>query len=151
LQLPDQYALGLTYSTPGIFYTTAGSLPFDPNARIPNNTSEPYTHQWLGYMLSTENLPQMIPASNGDDGQTVHESYANRVCMGLAALGVHGVSPTFTSGDYSVGDVPSILPIVNSHKYSVSVTTVGATVYMLEAAAPFPGGGFSDNAGVVPV
>ncbi|KAI6018296.1 hypothetical protein EDC04DRAFT_3093363 [Pisolithus marmoratus] len=75
----DQYVFGPTYATPGIFYTTAVSLPFDPDARIPNNT--------------------------------IHDPYANRVCMGLAALGVHGVSLTFASGDYSVGDVPNILPI----------------------------------------
>ena len=41
--LPDtQFAFGLTFPTPGIFYTTAGSPPFIPDAITPTNTNEPY-------------------------------------------------------------------------------------------------------------
>ncbi|KAI6043198.1 hypothetical protein EDC04DRAFT_2653666 [Pisolithus marmoratus] len=57
----------------------------------------------------------MISADYGNDGQTVHEPYANRVCVALAAL---------ASCPY--------------------VTTVGATIDMPEAAASFPGRVASD-------
>ncbi|KAI6018307.1 peptidase S8/S53 domain-containing protein [Pisolithus marmoratus] len=158
--LDAQYAFGLTYPTPGTFYTTAGSPPFDPDAHTPNNTNEPYTY-WLEYMLSAENLPQTISTSYGDDEQTVPESYADRVCMGLAALGARGVSLTFASGDYGVGDGDSNpetqLCFSNDGRNMTMfvpmfpascpyVTTVGGTNYIPETAASFSGGGFSNYA-----
>ncbi|KAI6016231.1 Pro-kumamolisin, activation domain-containing protein [Pisolithus marmoratus] len=95
--LDSQYAFGLTYPTPRTFYTTSGSPPFDPDARVPNNTNEPYTY-WLEYMLSAENLPQTISTSYDDDEQTVIcESCVRR---GWLALGATVVSPLHFFGDY---------------------------------------------------
>ncbi|KAI6018299.1 peptidase S8/S53 domain-containing protein [Pisolithus marmoratus] len=173
--LDAQYAFGLTYPTPGTFYTTAGSPPFDPDAHTPNNTNEPYTYvsaltmpacfisgegrQWLEYMLSAENLPQTISTSYGDDEQTVPESYADRVCTGLAALGARGVFLTFASGDYGVGDGDSNpetqLCFSNDGSNTTMfvpmfpascpyVTTVGGTMYIPETAASFSSGGLSN-------
>ncbi|KAI6006446.1 peptidase S8/S53 domain-containing protein [Pisolithus marmoratus] len=156
--LDSQYAFGLTYPTPRTFYTTPGPPPFDPDARVPNNTNEPHTH-WLEYMLSAENLPQTISTSYGDDEQTVPESYANRVCAGLAALGARGVSLTFSSGDYGVGDgdfnPETQLCFSNDGRNTTIfipsfpascpyVTTVGGTIYIPGTAASFSGGGFSN-------
>ncbi|KAI6034593.1 peptidase S8/S53 domain-containing protein [Pisolithus microcarpus] len=156
--LDSQYAFGLTYPTPRTLYTTAGSPPFDPDLHVPNNTNEPYSY-WLEYMLSAENLPQTISTSYGDDEQTVPESYANRVCMGFAALGARGVSLTFSSGDYGVGDgdpnPETQLCFSNDGRNTTMfipsfpascpfVTTVGGTIYIPETAASFSGGGFSN-------
>ncbi|KAI6152381.1 peptidase S8/S53 domain-containing protein [Pisolithus tinctorius] len=156
--LDSQYAFGLTYPTPGTFYTTAGSPPFDPDARTPNNTNEPYSY-WLEYMLSAENLPQTISTSYGDDEQTVPESYANRVCTGFAALGTRGVSITFSSGDNGVGDGDSnpetqkcfsndgrntTMFIPDFPAACPYVTTVGGTAHIPETAASFSSGGFSN-------
>ena len=42
---PDtQYAFGLTYPTPGTFYTTGGSPPFIPDALETTDSNEPYAN-----------------------------------------------------------------------------------------------------------
>lgn len=41
--LDVQFAFGLTFPTPGTFWTTAGSPPFVPDALTPTDTNEPYT------------------------------------------------------------------------------------------------------------
>lgn len=40
--LDTQFALGLTYPTPGTFYSTGGSPPFTPDDTTPTNSNEPY-------------------------------------------------------------------------------------------------------------
>jgi tripeptidyl-peptidase I len=62
--------------------------------------------QWLDFVLSQDaaDLPQVFSTSYGDDEQTVPESYAKRVCAGMAQLGARGVTLFFSSGDGGVGD-----------------------------------------------
>ncbi|KAL4076338.1 peptidase S8/S53 domain-containing protein [Scleroderma yunnanense] len=156
--LDAQFMFGLTYPTPGTFYSTAGLAPFDPDTLTPTNTNEPYSY-WLQYMLSSDSLPQIISTSYGDDEQTVPESYANRVCSGFAALGARGVSLMFSSGDSGVGDgdpnSTTQTCFSNDGKNTTIflptfpascpyVTTVGGTMNIPEIAASLSGGGFSN-------
>ncbi|KAH9921162.1 tripeptidyl peptidase A [Fomitopsis serialis] len=156
--LDTQYAFSLTYPTPGTFYTTGGSPPFIPDDLEPTDTNEPYM-QWLGYVLSAEDLPQSISTSYGDDEQTVPYSYATRVCAEFAQLGARGVSIMFSSGDGGVGDGdpdPATQECYSNDGRNVTmfipefpascpyVTAVGATSEVPEIAAWFSGGGFSN-------
>jgi tripeptidyl-peptidase-1 len=69
--LDTQFAFGLTYPTPGTFYSTGGSPPFTPDVTTPNNTNEPYD-DWLQYMatLPDNQVPPTISTSYGDHEQT---------------------------------------------------------------------------------
>jgi len=93
--LDTQFALGLSFPTPGTFFSTGGSPPFNPDVLTPANTNEPYddvsgvfpffysadvlTHsfgachiQWLHFMLGLRDgaIPQTITTSYSDDEQT---------------------------------------------------------------------------------
>ncbi|KAF8841599.1 subtilisin-like protein [Paxillus ammoniavirescens] len=156
--LDTQFAFGLTYPTPGTFYSTGGEPPYIPDMVTPTDTNEPYSY-WLDYISSQEYIPQTISTSYGDDEQTVPFTYASRVCSGFAALGARGVSLMFSSGDGGVGDgdpdpatqecyantganrtvflpeFPAACPYV---------TSVGGTVNVPETAVFFSSGGFSN-------
>ncbi|KAB5591885.1 Tripeptidyl-peptidase I [Ceratobasidium theobromae] len=150
--LDVQYAGAITYPTPNIFYSTAGSPPYIPDSNTPTNTNEPYL-DWVNYVLSKYSLPQTISTSYGDDEQTVPLDYAIRVCNSFAQLGARGVSVLFASGDFGVGagdcktndgtnrtrfqpTFPASCPFV---------TTVGATYKVSpEIGVAFSQGGFSN-------
>ncbi|KAF2862115.1 tripeptidyl peptidase-like protein [Piedraia hortae CBS 480.64] len=100
--LDAQWVLGMSWPVPLYAWNTGGSPPFIPDLATTTNTNEPYL-VWLNYVLSQRNLPQVISTSYGDDEQTVPESYARRVCAGLAQLGARGITVLFSSGDYGVG------------------------------------------------
>ncbi|KAG6899603.1 hypothetical protein C0993_008764 [Termitomyces sp. T159_Od127] len=91
----------------------------------------------------------------------VPKSYALRVCNGLAQLGARGVSLTFSSGDFGVGDGdpdPATQQCFTNDGTNTTrfqplfpascpyVTSVGGTVGVPEVAVTrfFSGGGFSD-------
>jgi hypothetical protein len=40
--LDIQFGLGMSFPTPGTFYSTGGSPPFQPDARTQSNSNEPY-------------------------------------------------------------------------------------------------------------
>ncbi|KAI0048684.1 tripeptidyl peptidase A, partial [Auriscalpium vulgare] len=156
--LDVQLALGITFPTPGTFYTTGGSPPFIPDIDNPDDTNEPYT-AWLDFVLAQETLPQTISTSYGDNEQTVPESFAKRVCAGFAQLGARGVSLMFSSGDGGVGDGdpdPDTQTCLTNDGRNVTnfiptfpascpfVTAVGGTIYIPEVAVDFSGGGFSN-------
>ncbi|KZT68040.1 tripeptidyl peptidase A [Daedalea quercina L-15889] len=149
--LDTQYAFGLTYPTPGTFYTTGGSPPFTPDDLEPTDSNEPYAE--------ANDLPQSISSSYGDDEQTVPYSYAARVCAEFAQLGARGVSVMFSSGDGGVGDGdadPATQECYSNDGRNATefipgfpascpyVTAVGATSQVPEIAAWFSGGGFSN-------
>ncbi|KAH7923659.1 subtilisin-like protein [Leucogyrophana mollusca] len=156
--LDTQFGFGLTYPTPGTFYSTYGEPPYIPDALETTNTNEPYSY-WLDYVLSMSDLPQAISTSYGDDEQTVPYSYAVRACNGFAALGARGVSILFSSGDYGVGDGdpdPATQQCFTNDGRNVTafipefpascpyVTSVGGLVNIPETAVFFSGGGFSN-------
>ncbi|KAG2115755.1 peptidase S8/S53 domain-containing protein [Suillus discolor] len=159
--LDTQFSFGLTWPTPGTFYSTRGEPPFDSDLLTASDTNEPYSY-WLEYVLSQVKIPQSISTSYGDDEQSVPQSYATRICNGMAALGARGVSVMFSSGDGGVGDgvaiadeplghqcysndelkTPKFLPVFPAS--CPYVTAVGGTVNIPETAASFSGGGFSN-------
>ncbi|KDQ08888.1 hypothetical protein BOTBODRAFT_37586 [Botryobasidium botryosum FD-172 SS1] len=156
--LDVQYAGGISYPTPNIFWSTGGSPPFIPDLVTPTNTNEPYA-DWLDYVLglSAEELPQTITTSYGDDEQTVPRDYAIRVCNELAQLGARGVTLFYSSGDFGVGgnNKTRNTCITNDGTNTVSflpafpascpyVTAVGGTTNLTEVAVNFSGGGFSN-------
>ncbi|KAF5359013.1 hypothetical protein D9758_004874 [Tetrapyrgos nigripes] len=101
--LDVQFAYGLSFPTPGTFWSTAGRPPFKPDLSTPENTNEPY-NDWLDFVLAQHHVPLVISSSYGDSEQTVPEEYARRACTRFAELSARGVTLTFSSGDGGVGD-----------------------------------------------
>ena len=64
-----QFAFGLTFPTPGTFWSTGGSPPFTPDDLTPTNSNEPYL-DWLAFILKQKTIPQTISTSYADDEQT---------------------------------------------------------------------------------
>ncbi|KAH9023374.1 tripeptidyl peptidase A [Lactarius pseudohatsudake] len=156
--LDVQFALGISFPTPGTFYSTGGRPPFNPDADTPTDTNEPYL-DWLNFILAQPKIPQVISTSYGDDEQTVPVDFARRVCGEFAQLGARGVSLLFSSGDGGVGDGdpdPATQTCftndgTNQTKFIPGfpascpfVTAVGGTVHIPEVAVDFSGGGFSN-------
>ncbi|KAG2128980.1 peptidase S8/S53 domain-containing protein [Suillus clintonianus] len=156
--LDSQYGFGLSWPTPGTFYSTGGEPPYIPDTLTLTNTNEPYSY-WLDFVLSQDTLPQTISTSYGDDEQTVPYTYAARVCAGMASLGARGVSLLFSSGDHGVGDndsdPASQMCFTNDGRNAITflpsfpascpfVTAVGGTTNIPEVPAFFSGGGFSN-------
>ncbi|KAI0775866.1 tripeptidyl peptidase A [Trametes elegans] len=156
--LDTQFAYGLTFPTPGTFWSTGGRPPFKPDSLTTSNTNEPYG-DWLDFVLSQENLPQTISTSYADDEQTVPVDFAKRVCNEFAQLGARGVTLLFSSGDGGVGDGqedPARQRCFTNDGRNITrfvplfppacpyVTSVGGTIHIPETAVDFSGGGFSD-------
>ncbi|KAI9455151.1 subtilisin-like protein [Lactarius psammicola] len=156
--LDVQFGLGVSFPTPGTFYSTGGRPPFIPDVNTPENTNEPYA-DWLDFVLAQTELPQVISTSYADDEQTVPLDYARRVCGDFAQLGTRGVSLLFSSGDGGVGDrnpdpatqtcftndgtnQTKFIPLFPAS--CPFVTAVGGTAHIPEIAAGFSGGGFSN-------
>ncbi|KAH8111000.1 subtilisin-like protein [Phellopilus nigrolimitatus] len=150
--LDIQYAEGMTFPTPNIYYSTGGSPPFKPDDFTPTDTNEPYL-DWLNFILNQTTIPQTFTTSYGDDEQTVPVDFATSVCNMLAQLGARGSSIMFSSGDDGVGggdcdtndgtDTVRFQP--NFPASCPFVTTVGATTQVKpEVAASFSAGGFSN-------
>ncbi|KAI0034121.1 tripeptidyl peptidase A [Vararia minispora EC-137] len=156
--LDVQFGLGLTFPTPGIFWSTGGRPPFTPDAITTGDTNEPYL-DWLSFVLRQDNVPQTISTSYADDEQTVPESYARRVCAEFAQLGARGSTLLFGSGDGGVGDGNPDPATQNCFANDGTnrtrfiplfpascpfITSVGGTVNIPEVAVSFSGGGFSN-------
>ncbi|KAJ7228219.1 tripeptidyl peptidase A [Mycena pura] len=156
--LDTQFGFGISYPTPGTFWSTGGRPPFSPDGHTPvgEYTNEPYL-DWLDYILRSEHIPQTISTSYADDEQTVPFTYASRICKRFAELGCRGVSLLFSSGDGGVGDgnpdpeTQQCRTNDDNHTrryvFRVScpyVTSVGGTMSIPEVSANFSGGGFSD-------
>ncbi|KAH0362604.1 tripeptidyl-peptidase 1 precursor, partial [Aureobasidium melanogenum] len=133
--LNGELAIGISWPTSFMSWSTGGTPPFIPDLASPTDTNEPYL-DWLTYVLAHNTLPQVISTSYGDDEQTVPYSYAKRVCDGFKQLAARGISVLFSSGDSGVGadgfcysnsnvSQPTFLP-----EFPATcpwVTTVGAT------------------------
>ena len=91
--LDMQYAQGMAYPTPHIFYSTGGG---------PTGTDDWFV-TWLRYILDEPSVPQTISTSYGIAESAVSRGYAEFVCDQFAKLGSRGVSILFPSGDDGVG------------------------------------------------
>ncbi|KAH9163944.1 subtilisin-like protein [Lactarius sanguifluus] len=117
--LDTQCAVGMTYPTPVIFYSTG---------RGPAGTTDWFV-SWLGYILTESNIPRTISISYIMDERNIPESYATYICTQFSMLGVLGVSVLIATGD-------------DGCPY---VTAVGGTTnHNPEIAASISGGGFSN-------
>ncbi|KAI9434428.1 subtilisin-like protein [Lactarius indigo] len=140
--LDVQFALGISFPTPGTFYSTGGRAPFIKDVHTLNATNEPYG-DWLDFILAQNSIPQVISTSYGDDEQS----------------GARGVSLLFSSGDLGAGDgdpdPATQTCFTNDGKNQTRfipffpascpyVTAVGAAIQIPEVAANFSGGGFSN-------
>ncbi|KAH9026459.1 subtilisin-like protein [Lactarius hengduanensis] len=158
VDLDVQFALGVSFPTPGTLYSTGGRAPYIKDALTPNAMNEPYG-DWLDFVLAQHKIPQVISTSYGDDEQSVPMDYAHRVCRGFAQLGARGVSLLFASGDGGVGDGdpdPATQTCFTTNGKNQTkflpyfpascpyVTAVGATTQIPEVAAQYSGGGFSN-------
>lgn len=135
--LDAEYALAITYPTTTIAYNTGGMPPYIPDRASGSlNLSEPYL-EWLEYVLSQVEIPQVISSSYGDYEQTVPESYARKVCSLFMFLAARGSSVFVASGDSGVGpsEASCVSTTDNSTKQFLPVfpatcpwvTAVGAT------------------------
>ena len=68
--LDAQFMMALTHPTPAVYYSTAGSPPFIPDSRIPNNTNEPYSY--------VRHCPLCF--------STAYQRYENALVVGIHAL-----------------------------------------------------------------
>jgi hypothetical protein len=91
--LDTQFGFGLSFPTPGTYFSTGGSPPFQADALTPDDNNEPYldvrcespflllcgcadveglSYQWLQFMaaLPDGQVPQTISTSYSDDEQT---------------------------------------------------------------------------------
>ncbi|KAK6001671.1 hypothetical protein QM012_002161 [Aureobasidium pullulans] len=100
--LDGELAIGISWPTSFMSWSTGGSPPFEPDLATPTDSNEPYL-VWLTYVLAQDSLPQVISISYGDDEQIVPYSYARRVCDGFMQLAARGISVLVASGDDGVG------------------------------------------------
>ncbi|EJD43708.1 subtilisin-like protein [Auricularia subglabra TFB-10046 SS5] len=150
--LDIQYTEGISFPTPNVYFSTAGSPPFTPDSATTTNTNEPYL-DWLNFILNQTSIPQTFTTSYGDDEQTVPLDYATRVCNMFAQLGARGSSIMFSSGDSGVG-AGSCRTNDGTNKVQFQptfpagcpfVTAVGGTTRVNpEVAVSFSQGGFSN-------
>ncbi|KAJ3872607.1 peptidase S8/S53 domain-containing protein [Lentinula edodes] len=153
--LDVQYATGMSWPTPMIFYSTGGEPPFIADSNEPTNTNEPYLN-WLDFIatVADNDLPNTFSTSYGDDEQTVPADFATEVCNAFATLGARGASVMFSSGDAGVGGGScetndGTKKVIFQPAFPAScpfVTAVGATTGIAPEVAvnEFPsGGGFS--------
>lgn len=165
--LDSEYILGVGYPLSLTTWSTGGRNPtFMPDLSTPDNSDEPFL-TWADYILSQENIPQVISSSYGDSEQTMSRSYAQAVCNEFAQLGARGVTLLFASGDYGVGDNGTCYSSADNTTYEFLpsfpsscpyVTNVGGTRDFPETAMYAPslvsdsvyasGGGFSNYFGV---
>ena len=73
--LDVQTTAGLTFPTPNIYFSTAGSPPFIPDDTSSVNTNEPYD-KWIEGVLSLDSIPPVVSTSYADDEQTVPIDFA---------------------------------------------------------------------------
>ncbi|KAF8271680.1 subtilisin-like protein [Lactarius quietus] len=139
--LDIQYAQGMAYPTPLVFYSTGtGHLG-----------EEDWYLSWLLSVLGLLTLPRTISTSFVDNEQGYPRNHARYLCYLFAQLGARGVSLLFATGNDGVGE-GNCVTNDGSVQFEPSfpatcpwVTAVGGTTSFLpEWAADFSGGGFSN-------
>ncbi|KAF8264385.1 peptidase S8/S53 domain-containing protein [Lactarius quietus] len=139
--LDVQYAQGMAYPIPLVFYSTGAKL-FEADDWYLN-----WIHSVLGLLI----LPPTISTSYNSNEVLFPRGRAKYLCYLYAQLGARGVSLLFATGNNGVGE-GKCLTIDGSVRFIPTfpgtcpwVTAVGGTTSSLpEWAAPFSGGGFSD-------
>ncbi|KAF9025365.1 subtilisin-like protein [Hymenopellis radicata] len=150
--LDVQYTVGISAPTKNHWGLAPG---YQPDALLPTNMNEPYL-DWLEFILAQDKVPQTITTSYADHEQTLGPyDYAVRVCTEFAKLGARGSSVLFGSGDFGVGGSNATGCLTNDGSDKTAfqpmfpascpyITSVGGTTGVVERAADFSGGGFSN-------
>ncbi|PYH48706.1 S53 family peptidase [Aspergillus saccharolyticus JOP 1030-1] len=150
--LDVQNIVGISHPLPVVEFITAGSPPFIPNVAETTDTNEPYL-EYYEYLLNktSDELPQVITNSYGDDEDTVPYSYATRVCNLIGLMGVRGISVLESSGDSGVGAACLSNDGTNTTQFTPEfpgtcpyITAVGGTQDIPEIAWVDSSGGFSN-------
>ncbi|CAG8341585.1 unnamed protein product [Penicillium salamii] len=150
--LDAEILIGIAHPIPLTAYTVGGPPPpFASSSSFPENTNEPYL-TWLNWLLAQPDseLPSVISSSYGDVEETVPLSYARRVCLAFAQLGLRGVSVITGSGDHGVGHPAHCGKdfLANFPDSCPWVTSVGATKRISpEVVATNPDNGFVSGGG----
>ncbi|TLD19694.1 hypothetical protein PspLS_09600 [Pyricularia sp. CBS 133598] len=155
-QLDLEYTSSFTGPLNVTYYMVGGRPPTwsqPGNVTVPANESdqEPYL-EFLDFLLSRDDIPQVISISYTDDEQSVPRSYADQVCDRFGQLAMRGVSVLVASGDAGaqgtrfsqcVGPAgePRFIPTFPAS--CPWVTTVGATAAW-GGVPGFSSGGFSN-------
>ncbi|KAF8262580.1 peptidase S8/S53 domain-containing protein [Lactarius quietus] len=137
-----QYAQGIAYPTPLIFYGTG---------RGQSGTNDWYL-SWLYSVIGLLSLPRTISISYFGQEPAFSRGRAEYLCYLYAQLGARGVSVLVSSGNDGVGNVGDCVRDDGSVRFISSfpascpwVTAVGGTTdFLPERAADFSSGGFSD-------
>ncbi|KAF8272665.1 subtilisin-like protein [Lactarius quietus] len=148
-----QYALGVAYPIPLVFYSVGGDLDWDPITNEPVKGDS--ILEWLDYVLDLLKIPQTITISYGSEEQTLPQEYTKALCDLFAQLGARGVSVLLPSGNDGVGegdckdDSGNVLFRADFPSSCPWVTSVGGTGLTTdveeEVAAELSGGGFSSH------
>ncbi|KAF8272786.1 subtilisin-like protein [Lactarius quietus] len=139
--LDTQYAQGMAYPTPLVFYSTGAG---------PLGTGDWYL-SWIYSVLGLLSLPRTISTSYSNLEIHVSRGRAEYLCYLYAQLGARGVSLLFSTGNDGVGEGDCVTgdgTVRFTPTFPATcpwVTAVGGTTrYLPEWAAPFSSGGFSD-------
>lgn len=90
--LDVQFALDISYPTPGTFYSTGGRAPFIKDVSTPNATNEPYG-DWLDFALEQHSIPQVISTKYTDEEQSKVSPWITRAVYAEVLLSLaHAVS-----------------------------------------------------------
>ncbi|KAF8257577.1 subtilisin-like protein [Lactarius quietus] len=148
-----QYALGMAYPIPLVYYSVGGDLDWDPITNEPVKGDS--SLEWLDYVLDLSKIPQTITISYGNEEQTLPQEYTKVLCDLFAILGARGVSVLLSSGNDGVGegdckdDSGNVVFRPNFPASCPWVTSVGGTGLPTddedEVAAELSGGGFSSH------
>ncbi|EIW73983.1 subtilisin-like protein, partial [Coniophora puteana RWD-64-598 SS2] len=146
--LDIRYAFGLTWPIPATFYTVDN---YSDTAGNGNYTFATAALHYIDFLLDQTDIPPVISNSYGNDETIFTPAQANKICQGFAALGAHGVSVLYSSGDNGVGyfyqePTPFLIHFPGSCPY---VTMVGMTTGIKEVSGTITefassGGGFSN-------
>ncbi|KAF8262827.1 peptidase S8/S53 domain-containing protein [Lactarius quietus] len=151
-----QYALGMAYPIPLVYYSVGGDLDWDPITYKPIKGDTDL--EWLNYAIDLPKIPQTISISYGNDERILPQEYTKALCDLFAILGARGASVLLASGDDGVGkgdckdDSGKVLFRPNFPEscmcgVSLHKRGVGGTMMDVEdeVAAELSGGGFSSH------
>ncbi len=97
-----QYAEGMAYPTPLIYYSIGGGVEVEPNTNKPGKGDADL--EWFNYILKQPNIPQTIGISYGNPESDLPLQYTTALCKLFAQLGARGVSVLSSTGNDGVGE-----------------------------------------------
>jgi len=97
-----QYAEGMAYPTPLIYYNIGGEVTWSKRTKKPKKGDSDL--EWLNYVIKQPKAPQTISISYGNEEQGLPREYVTPLCNLFAQLGLRGVSVLVSTGNDGVGE-----------------------------------------------